>query len=239
MGHIRLQRSSIQPSLYLVQAADITDDDLHRSYCTHNNEPAIVLCHDWRSEVGDVAGGKVTDKLDWIIPGEWALLLAGPLMDATRMANVFRAEFGRCGVIANSSISSLMDASFRRYKWELADGYLSVSLGLNYEDLVPGIPFDSGERKEFRDEFVEQKLAEIEQLPIPNCQLIVAGFTQEKKPIVCVVNEPMQSHSDSPVRFDTNFAAIGSGFPAAMISLYKREHMAPECQLMKAAYHVF
>jgi hypothetical protein len=132
-----------------------------------------------------------------------------------------------------------MDASFRRYKWELADGYLSVSLGLNYEDLVPGIPFDSGERKEFRDEFVEQKLAEIEQLPIPNCQLIVAGFTQEKKPIVCVVNEPMQSHSDSPVRFDTNFAAIGSGFPAAMISLYKREHMAPECQLMKAAYHVF
>jgi hypothetical protein len=86
--------------------------------------------------------------------------------------------------------------------------------------------------------FVNEKLHEVENVPIPACYLIVGGFIGSA-PVVCVLNEPLDGTSYSRARFEANFAAIGSGAPAALISLYRREHTATDVPLMKAVYNVF
>jgi hypothetical protein len=208
--------------------------------CTHEKGPAIVLCSDWRSETGDVAGGDVQDKLSWIVPQRWAALKAGPITEADRLASVVISAFQEIAVPMNETgIISIFDVAMQRYRWMLIDHYMQARLGITYSSLVGGITISSGSttsKVSLPEGFVNEKLHEAENVPFPACFLIVTGFV-ENTPILCVLNEENASYSR--VRFESNLAAIGSGAPAALISLYRREHTAPDVQLMKAVYHVF
>jgi hypothetical protein len=209
--------------------------------CTHREKPAIVLCHDWRSETGDVAGGDVLDKLGWVVPERWAALKAGPISEADRLVHVVATAFQEAQ--KTFSLPSLFDIAMERYKWMLVDHYLQARLGITYASLIGGITLPNGNgngKVHLPEKFVDEKLHEVENVPFPNCQLIVAGFTDipENRPVLCVLNEDHEE-AYSRIRFETNFAAIGSGAPAALTSLYRREHTAPDIQLMKAVYHIF
>jgi len=212
--------------------------------CTHDdNEPAIILCSDWRAESGDVAGGDVQDKLSWVTPWKWAALKAGVVADADRLIEAFGAVLNQFPEpMALSTFRPLFDVAFQRYKWRLTDDYLRARLAIDYGTLLAGFKNTDDPTKPnivFPDAFVEEKLHEVEELPIPNCLLIVAGFV-EGVPIICVVNEPeTPGSSHCRLRFESNFATIGSGSPAALISLYRREHTATDVRLMKAIYHVY
>lgn len=210
--------------------------------CIHEKKPAIVLCSDWRSETGDVAGGDVQDKLSWITPGSIAALKAGPIADADRLAAVVKATFEQVLIpLSVDSVRPVLDVAMQRYRWMLIDHYLQARLGIDYAALVGGMKVlnDPGAPNVFYpDDFINEKLHEVENVPIPNCQLIVAGFI-ENQPMVAILNEPTDPSSYARTRFESNFAAIGSGSPAALISLYRREHTAPDVPLMKAAYNVY
>jgi hypothetical protein len=210
--------------------------------CTHNNnEPAIVLCSDWRAETGDVAGGDVQDKLSWIVPWKWAALKAGIIADADRVVEAFAVLFQQFPEpITLGNVRPLMDIGFQKYRWRITDDYLRARLAVDYASLLGGVKVEVDKPNlMFPEAFVEEKLHEVENIPIPNCLLIVAGFV-EGIPIICVVNEPDNgSGSYCRTRFESNFAAIGSGAPAALISLYRREHTATDVPLMKAVYHAY
>jgi hypothetical protein len=207
---------------------------------THKGEPAIILCHDWRTESGDVAGGDVEDKLSWIIPKELAVLKAGIVADADRMAAVYASFFQSLppGSVTAESSRALLDVAFQKYRWTLTDDYLIATLGIPYAGLLGGIKNAEGEVLTFPDGFVEEKLHQIESLAIPDCLLIVAGFVEKRQPVIGVLNE-VGPKAWCRVRLEKNFAAIGSGAPAALISLYRREHGGPDVTLMQAIYNVY
>src|SRR5437016_8072661 len=108
--------------------------------CTHESEPAIVLCSDWRSETGDVAGGDVQDKLSWIVRGKFTALKAGPIADADRLAAVVKATFEQVLVpMTLDTVGPVLDLAMQRYRWMLIDHYLQVRLGIDYSTLVGGM----------------------------------------------------------------------------------------------------
>jgi hypothetical protein len=210
--------------------------------CTHEDRPAIVLCSDWRSETGDVAGGDVQDKLSWIVPRRFAVLKAGIITEADRLAEIVKTTIERMPVaLSAESVRPALDLAMQAHRWVLIDQYLQARLGINYAALIAGMKTSTEPDAStvfLPGDFINEKLHEIENLPIPNCQLIITGFAGTT-PIVAVVNEPADAWSNARTRLDTNFAAIGSGAPAALISLYRREHTAPNVPLMKAAYNVY
>ena len=67
--------------------------------CMHGPLSAIVLCSDWRSESGDLAGGDVEDKLTWIVPHQWAALKSGIISDADKLADEYQRCFQLSGVL--------------------------------------------------------------------------------------------------------------------------------------------
>ncbi len=85
------------------------------------------------------------------------------------------------------------------------------------------------------EQYVADKLREIENIKF-EAQLLVAGFV-DGAPIICAINE--EPDAGSLIRFDRNFAAIGSGAAVAITSLYRRQHLATETSLMKGLYHVY
>ena len=207
---------------------------------THKGEPAIVLCHDWRTEFGDLAGGDVEDKLSWIIPRELAVLKAGIVADADRMAAVYESYFHALppGSVTAGTFRAFLDVAFQRYRWTLTDDFLIATLGVPYSSLLGGIRNAEGETLTFPDGFVEEKLHQIENLAIPDCLLIVAGFVERTQPVIGVLNE-VGPNAWCRVRLEKTFATIGSGASAALISLYRREHTGPDVQLMQAIYNVY
>ena len=209
--------------------------------CTHQKQPAIVLCSDWRSESGDVAGGDVEDKLSWIVNNKLAALKAGTISDADKMATVVRSVFQELQVpITENTILPLLDRAMNRYRCAVIDDYLGATVGIDYVSLIGGMRTPGNEEPVmFPDEFLNKLLNDLEKVPVPLCQLIVAGFTENAIPFIYVLNEPSDGSSYSRTRFEKNFAAIGSGSPAALISLYRREHTAPDVSLMKAIYNVY
>lgn len=209
--------------------------------CNHQQQPAIVLCSDWRSESGDVAGGDVEDKLSWIVDNKLAALKAGTISDADKMTTVIRSVFQELQVpITGETILPLLDRAMNRYRCTVIDDYLGATVGIDYVSLVGGIRTPGkDEPVMLPDEFLNKLLNDIERVPVPPCQLIVAGFSEDAMPFICVLNEPSDGSSYSRTRFEKNFAAIGSGSPAALISLYRREHTATDVNLMKAIYNVY
>ncbi len=120
----------------------------------------------------------------------------------------------------------------------LTDDYLIATLGIPYACRLGGIKNAEGEALAFPAGFVEEKLHQIESLAFPDCLLIVAGFVEETQPVIGVLNE-VGPTAWCRVRLEKNFAAIGSGAPAALISLYRREHTGPDVPLMRAIYNVY
>jgi hypothetical protein len=210
--------------------------------CTHEKKPAIVLCSDWRSETGDVADGDVQDKLGWVVPKRIAALKAGIIADADRLHGVVKAVFEQEPTpLSSNTVRPKLDLAMQAYRWLIIDHHLQARLGINYAGLISGLKTSSEPEATtvfLPDDFILEKLHEIESVPIPNCQLILAGFVEDA-PIIAVMNEPADSWSAVRTRFDSNFAAIGSGAPAALISLYRREHTAPDVNLMRACYNVY
>ena len=150
---------------------------------THKGEPAIILCHDWRTESGDVAGGDVEDKLSWIISKQLAVLKAGIVADADRMAAVYASFFSSLppGSVTGETFRALLDVAFQKYRWTLTDDYLIATLGIPYAGLLGGIKNAEGEALAFPAGFVEEKLHQIESLAFPDCLLIVAGFVEKTR----------------------------------------------------------
>jgi hypothetical protein len=210
--------------------------------CTHEDKPAIVLCSDWRSETGLVAGGDVQDKLGWVVPKRIAALKAGSVAEADRLQGIIKAVFEQeLTPLSTTTVGPKLDFAMQAYRWLKIDHHLQARYGINYAGLISGLkvsPEQESPSVFLPDEFVMEKLHEIEAVPVPDCQLILAGFI-DNVPMVAVVNEPQSSWSAVQTRFDSNFAAIGSGAAAALISLYRREHTAPDVQLMKACYSVY
>lgn len=209
--------------------------------CVHENEPAIVLCSDWRAESGDLAGGDVEDKLSWIVPGEWAALKAGVISDADRLAVVYRTTFHNLKEkITPETVLPTFTGAFQHYRLSLITDYLIATSGIDYMTLLKGVrTSESDPFVEFPESYIEKKLNDIEAVPFPNCQLIVAGFVGTM-PFLCVLNESSSDNlSWSRTRLETNFAAIGSGASSALTSLYRREHTGASVGLMKALYHVY
>jgi len=211
--------------------------------CIHQKRPAIILCSDWRSESGDLAGGDVEDKLTWIAQRRWAALKAGTISDADKLAIVYRSLLSTIPMgLTKETVLPTLNTAFTHYRLMLINEYLCNSIGVEYYSLLSGVKRfseDESEPVEFPEQFVDAKLREVESLPYPCCQLIVAGFTGEGIPIVCIVNEPPAEGSSSRIRLESNFAAIGSGASAATMALYRRQHIGNDTGLMRAIYHVY
>jgi hypothetical protein len=174
-----------------------------------------------------------------------AALKAGTTSDADKLAAVVRSVFQELQVptqvaITENTILPLLDRAMNRYRCTVVDDYLGARLGIDYVSLIGGMKtVSSAEPVMFPDEFLNKLLNDIENVPVPPCELIVAGFTENAVPFISVLNEPSDGSSYSRIRFEKNFATIGSGAPAALMSLYRREHTGTEVSLMQAIYTVY
>jgi hypothetical protein len=205
--------------------------------CDHEGVPAIVLLADWREEEGYWAGAQIADKLSWIVPVKWASLEAGSAADSAVLRASYIEHFASLTTpITRQNTRAVFNDGFKKYRWALVDRHLRSTLAISYNDLVSGMPLASGKSVELPQGFLDQKLHEIEKLPFPLAPVIIAGFTEDGTPILCVVNEsPESTHP----RIDSNFVTSGCGATAATMSLYRRGHAAPDIKLMEAVYHVF
>ncbi|MEK7992432.1 MAG: hypothetical protein AAB403_01385 [Planctomycetota bacterium] len=211
--------------------------------CTHQKQPIVILCSDWRAESGDLAGGDVEDKLSWIKGPTWAVLKAGIIPEADKLIAVYQTMLSAMGALPNSeTLLPTLNAAFQQYRQLLINEYLSLTLGISYPALLGGVELPGASTTDkilFPEAFVEKTLLDIEQIPFPNCQLILAGFVEGLPFIVSANEDPADGMSYSRLRIQSNFYAIGSGASAAMMTLYRREHKGAETCLMQAIYHVY
>ena len=84
---------------------------------------------------------------------------------------------------------------------------------------------------------MEEQLAVVESITL-EAQLVIAGFSERNDACLFVVNEEFGKNK-ATLRRDSNFVAIGSGAPAANVTLYRREHIGRSKSLMETLYVVY
>jgi hypothetical protein len=200
-----------------------------------DDEPRIVLCRDWRSEVPNVGSSDKQLKFR-DLSKEWKALLAGDTCRAEELCIRFEDHL-KSNPFTQPKIADEVRSVFHAYKETLADSWLKTTYGFSFRHLI-----DKG-RETLGENFVETCLDQISRLRI-GAELIISGFLntydyvdQKESPetIICVVSE---NHDGDIVRLEDEFGVIGSGSNAARTMLSVREQDS-STSLMETIYAVY
>lgn len=199
------------------------------------NEPRIVLCRDWRSEVPMVGSSEKQLKLRELSK-EWVALMAGDTARARELCIRFEAHL-KTKPFTEGNLADEARAVFQNYKEALADSYLRSTYGFSFRHLI-----DKG-NEAFGEQFTQTCLDQISRITV-GAELIVAGFLQtfdyvDNKPapeaMICALSE---HHEGDIVRLEDEYAVIGSGGNAAKTMLSVRQQDS-ETSLMRTIYAVY
>jgi ATP-dependent protease HslVU (ClpYQ) peptidase subunit len=200
-----------------------------------DDEPRIVLCRDWRSEVPNV--GSTDKQLKFRnLSKQWVALLAGNTSRAEELCIRFEEHLKKVK-FTEAIIADEVRAVFHDYKKTLADSWLKTTYGFSFSHLI-----DKG-KETLGEQFVETCLDQISRLTV-GAELIISGFLdvydyvdQETAPdsIICALSE---NHDGDVVVLEDEFAVIGSGCNAARTMLSVREQDAAT-SLMETIYAVY
>ena len=204
--------------------------------CTHNGEPRIVLCSDWKGETA-LGGSETTDKLR-VLPKGWVALIADTLSRAEELVAQYESHFERLAAFTDDRhLYEEMKKPAQALKAMLANDYVQQTMGMSYTDFLT-------RAEHLPKEFVTQRLMEVSEIKL-HASLILAGFVggknreieREKTEPYLIVVEDTESHEDV-VRVEESFAVIGSGAYVAIPVFHQREHQ-PEKSLMETIYTVY
>jgi ATP-dependent protease HslVU (ClpYQ) peptidase subunit len=199
------------------------------------DEPRIVLCRDWRSEVPMVGSSDKQLKIRNLSKG-WVALMAGDTSRANELCIKFEDHL-KARPFTESNLVDDARLVFQEYKKTLADSYLKSTYGFSFQHLI-----DRG-RESFGEQFTESCLEQISRLTV-GAELIIAGFLEtfdyvdEKlahDPKLCALSE---QHEGDLARLEDEYAAIGSGGNAARTMLSVRQQDSAT-SLMETIYAVY
>ena len=188
--------------------------------CTHEGEPRIVLCSDWREESQGIGSSEYTNKLNWV-HDKWPALTAGTASQIEELLRCYRVHMKNAELTEFNYLDELKKPA-HEFKAKLSDDYVRQVLGISYVELLR-----HGKEK-LPDEVFRERISEISRIKI-QAHLIVAGFLKGKAmgdiksdlfPVICVV-EDSDSHEEV-VREEVHFASIGSGCYTSNAALYNR-----------------
>jgi hypothetical protein len=204
--------------------------------CGHEDEPRIVLCHDWQQEIEGLGSSETRNKMDWVKDG-WPVLEADLLNRAESLIRIYVDHLANVD-LTEENVFSEMKVPAQQFKGILADDYIRQLLGIDYNYFL------QYGKERFPADFFREKMNEVSQITL-GASLIIAGFVPCKKigpysqglsSTICVVEDSLR-HNDT-VRIETDFAAIGSGSDAAIAAMFHRgQHW--ERNLMYTIYSVF
>jgi len=204
--------------------------------CEQDDRPRIVLCSDWQQET-PFAGGEVSDKLKWLdTDHKWAALVADSVSRGFQLVDTLRKHFKTKTSIGDDEIFSFLEAGLALHKVRLSDEFFKLNYGVSFDEVLSN--GSEGAQRRFPDRFVEESLQKLESVKF-GAQVIVAGFAEGDVPALFIINEDPYSPNATLLRRDENFAAIGSGAPSALMTLYRRKHIGTEISLLRAMYHLF
>jgi len=200
-----------------------------------DDEPRIVLCRDWRSEVPNV--GSTDKQLKFRnLSKQWVALLAGNTSKAEELC-IRLEEHLKTAKFTEANMADEVRKVFHEYKKTLADSWLRTTYGFSFSHLI-----DRG-RETLGEQFVEACLDHISRLTV-GAELIISGFLdtydyidEEMAPdsTICALSE---NHDGDVVVLEDDFAVIGSGCNAARTILSVREQDAVT-SLMETIYAVY
>jgi hypothetical protein len=204
--------------------------------CEENiDEPRIVLCRDWRSEVPNV--GSSDNQLKFRnLSQQWVALLAGNVSRAEELCIRFETHL-KTTEFAEDNLVDEARAVFHAYKETLANSWLKTTYGFSFKHLI-----DRG-REALGEQFTETCLDQISRLTV-GAELIIAGFLNtydyvDRKPapnaMICALSE---SHDGDVAVLEDEYAVIGSACNAARTILSVREQDAAT-SLMETIYAVY
>lgn len=207
--------------------------------CTHNKQPRVVLCTDWKEEtaLGNISLGSSqnADKLYWVKKG-WAALVAGNETRARELVRAYTKQMRR-----NRRVNEYGNAPEelkkppQAQKQKLIDEYLRRDFGIAFEWFL-----DKGKEK-LPPETVRECLATIKRINL-GASMILSGFvnaafnpnTRQTSPYALIFHVQM----DGSTGVARDFAAIGEGKTIAIPALLQREQDR-EMGLLETIYHVW
>jgi|HubBroStandDraft_1064217.scaffolds.fasta_scaffold18527_4 ATP-dependent protease HslVU (ClpYQ) peptidase subunit len=200
------------------------------------DEPRIILCRDWRSEVPNVGSSDKQLKFR-NLSREWVALLAGNVSKAEELCIRFEKHL-KTTKLTEDNLADEARKVFHAYKEALADSWLKTTYGFSFRHLI-----DKG-REALGEQFTETCLDQISRLTV-GAELIIAGFLDtydyvDSKPLpdptICAISE---NHAGGDVvLLEDEYAVIGSGCNAARTMLSVRQQDSAT-SLMETIYAVY
>lgn len=199
------------------------------------DDPRVVLCTDWRQE-SYLAHSETADKLR-ILPNGWIALVADTASRDEELVALYESHLLPLTKFKDDAeLFSEMKKPAQQYKANLANEYISHTVGMSYSDFLS--------KDNIPEDFFTKRLNEISQIRL-DASLILAGFVavrdpktkkQSSAPYLFVVEDD-EGHQDV-VRTEDNFAVIGSGRYVAVPSLTQRGLDSSQ-SLMETIYAVY
>jgi len=161
----------------------------------------IVIASDFKAEVGDFAGAEIQQKLSWLYPASWPVLVAGTASDAHDMIATFRSKFNRKGITEANARDRIMEALLE-HKKKFTEEYVKASTNLSFDYFR--------DNKDKIDPAVWSKVwGNIGRIK-SDCSLIFCSFAAGV-PLMFQVDGDFSAMPEQLIVQDENFIAIGTG----------------------------
>lgn len=92
----------------------------------------IVIASDFKAEVGDFAGAEIQQKLSWLYPASWPVLVAGTASDGHDIIATFREKFNRKGITEANARDRIM-ATLLEHKRKFTEEYVKASTNVSFD----------------------------------------------------------------------------------------------------------
>jgi ATP-dependent protease HslVU (ClpYQ) peptidase subunit len=189
----------------------------------------IVIASDFKAEVGDFAGAEIQQKLNWLYPASWPVLVAGTASDGHDIVATFREKFNRKGITEANARDRIM-AALLEHKRKFTNEYVKATTNLDFDYFR--------DNKDKIDPTVWSKVwGNIGKIK-SDFSLILCSFTAGVPLMFQVDGDFSAMPTEQLVVQDENFLAIGTGRTIANSMLCFRGQNN-DMRLGNTVYNVF